>query len=347
MTPLPRTAAAVALLFVFTLGSEGAEKRPMKVDVRFAFKRVSAPQISPDGKTVVYQVTTVDLEKNKSSSALWLAPADGKATPKQLTDPKDKRDANPRWSPDGERILFESNRSGSMQLWVVGADGEVKQLTDISTGAGSGIWSPDGKSIAFVSSVYPEFSEKPFAEADKLNKEKDDAIEKSPVKAKTFTRLFYRHWDEYVGDKRQHLFVCTADGKDCRDVTPGNRDANPTSDTFSSGSDFTFSPDGKFLVFTAVPEKDEAWSTNYDVCRVSIDNKSTKWEALTADNKAADSGPKFSANGKKLAWRAQKKAGYEADKWDILVADCKPDGTLAGKPFNATAKYDVSVSEFC
>ena len=154
--------------------------------------------------------------------------------------------------------------------------------------------------------MYPEFSAKPFAESDKLNKEKDEAIEKSPVKAKTFTKLFYRHWDEYVDDKRQHLFVkrlaylphespaAPPAAWEPRDVTPGDRDAYPTSTTFSSGDDFTFSPDGKHLVFTAVPEKDEAWSTNYDICRVSITNTSPKWETLTADNKAADGGPKFS-----------------------------------------------------
>ncbi len=337
---------SVLAILLFAASGSAADKRPMKVDDLFAFKRVAEPQISPDGKTVAYQVTSVDLTSNKSTTALWLAPADGKAAPKQLTDPKGKRDSNPRWSPDGERILFESNRSGTSQLWVLTADGEPKQLTNVSTGATSGIWSPDGKHIAFVSSVYPEFSEKPFAESDKLNQQKDEEIEKSPVKAKTFTKLFYRHWDDYVGDKRQHIFVCDADGKNCRDVTPGDRDANPTSDTFSSGGDFTFTPDGKHLVFTAVPERNEAWSTNYDICRVSITNTSPKWEALTADNKAADSGPKFSAGGKKLAWRAQKKAGYEADKWDILVADCKEDGTITGKPFNVTARFDLSVNEF-
>ncbi|VTR90934.1 peptidase s9 : Dipeptidyl aminopeptidase/acylaminoacyl-peptidase OS=Chloracidobacterium thermophilum (strain B) GN=Cabther_A0062 PE=4 SV=1: PD40: PD40: Peptidase_S9 [Gemmata massiliana] len=346
MIALTRAAVASAALLVLVLSAGAADKRPMQVEDLFAFKRAAAPQISPDGKTVVYQVTTVDLAANKSSTALWLAPADGKGEPKQLTDPKGKKDMNPRWSPDGERVLFESTRSGSAQLWVLTADGAVKQITDISTGAGSGIWAPDGKSVAFVSSVYPEFSEKPFAESNKLNKEKDDEIEKSPVKAKTFSRLFYRHWDEYVGDKRQHLFVCKVDGTGCRDVTPGDRDANPTSTTFSSGDDFTFSPDGRYLVFSAVPEKEESWSTNYDLCRVSVTNTSTKWETLTTDNKAADSGPKFSASGKKLAWRAQKKAGYEADKWDILVADCKSDGTLTSKPFSVTTKYDVSVGEF-
>ena len=131
-----------------------------------------------------------------------------------------------------------------------------------------------------------------------------------------------------------------------RDVTPGDRDANPTSSTFSSGDDYTFSPDGTHLVFTAVPGRDESWSTNYDICRVSVTNTSPKWEALTKDNKAADSGPKFSPDGKKLAWRAQKTAGYEADKWDIVVADVDSDGELTGKPLNLTATKDVSINEF-
>lgn len=338
---------ALASLVLFTSGLDAADKRPMKVEDLYKFKRVAAPQIAPDGKRVAYQVGTVDLEANKSTTALWVAATDGKTPPKQLTDPKGKRDAAPRWSPDGTKILFESTRSGSPQLWVVPADGgDPKQLTDISTGASGGQWSPDGAHVAFASSVFAEFSEKPFAESDKLNKAKDEEAEKSPVKAKVFTKLFYRHWDEYVGDKRQHLFVITADGKDCRDVTPGDRDANPTSSTFSSGDDFTFTPDSKHLVFTAVPEKDEAWSTNYDLCRVSITNTSPKWETLTTANKAADSGPKFSPDGKKLAWRAQKKAGYEADKWDITVSDAKPDGTLVGEPKHLIEKKDVSVNEF-
>ncbi|AWM41834.1 Prolyl tripeptidyl peptidase precursor [Gemmata obscuriglobus] len=342
-----RLLLTAAVLIAAPLALPAADKRPMKVQDLFAFKRVASPQISPDGKAVVYQVTTVDLGANKSSTALWLAATDGKTEPKQITDPKGKKDMNPRWSPDGTRVLFESTRSGTPQLWVLTVGEEPKPVTSISTGASNGTWAPDGKSVAFVSTVYPEFSEKPFPESDKLNKEKDEEIEKSPVKAKTFTKLFYRHWDDYVGDKRQHLFVCNLDGTDTRDVTPGDRDANPTSSTFSSGDDFTFSPDGKYLVFTAVPDKDESWSTNYDICRVSVTNTSTKWECLTKDNKAADGGPKFSPDGKKLAWRAQKQAGYEADKWDVLVADAKPDGTLVGKPRSMLGFDDVSANEFC
>ena len=354
MARLIRTVTFAVALLTLAAPAVAADKRPMTVEDLFKFKRVAAPQIAPDGKAVVYQLTTVSLEENKSTTALYVAATDGKTPPKPLTDPKGKKDTNPRWSPNGKSILFESNRSGESQLWVVAAEGgEPKQVTTISTGAANGIWSPDGTHVAFVSAVFPDFSEKPFAESDKLNKDKADAAAKNPVKAKTFTKLFYRHWDEYVGDKRQHLFVVKANParegggfSEPHDATPGDRDADPTSKTFSSGDDFTFTPDGSHLVFTAVPAKDEAWSTNYDLCRVSITNTSPKWETLTADNKAADSGPKFSPDGKKLAWRAQTKAGYEADKWDIAVADCKPDGTLAGPPKPALMTLDLSANEF-
>jgi dipeptidyl aminopeptidase/acylaminoacyl peptidase len=342
-------AIAGCAIACFAAEAEAADtkKRPMKLEDLFAFKRVADPQISPDGKLVVYQVTTVDLEGNKTSTALWLAATDGKSPPRQFTGAEGKKDTHPRWSPDGKKVLFESNRSGSQQLWVIDLDGgEAVKLTDISTGAGNAIWSPDGSHIAFVSSVFPEFSELPFVESDRKNKEKEEAREKNSVKAKVFNRLFYRHWDSYVEDKRQHLFVITADGKDCRNVTPGDRDANPTSSTFSVGDDFTFTPDGKHLVFTAVPEKNEAWSTDYNLCRVAIDNRSTAWETLTAGNKAADNSPRFSPDGKKLAWRAQKRAGYEADKWDILVVNVNPDGTFAGSSQNLTDAKDISISEY-
>ncbi len=354
---LHRSATLLTLsLGILTMSiTEAADKRPMQIDDLFKLKRVADPQISPDGKNVVYQITSVDLEANKSSTALWLAATDGKTPPKQLTNPNGKKDAHPRWSPDGQTLLFESNRSGTFQLYTIApfGGGEATKITSISTGAGTGTWAPDGKAIAFVSNVSPEFSELPFAEADKKNAEKDKAVEDNPVKAKTFTKLFYRHWDSYVEDKRGHLFVITAGAtawSEPRNVTPGDRDAYPNSSTFSVGDDFTFTPDSKHLVFAASPTENEAWSTNYDLCRVSINNKSTKWETLTGTNKAADNSPRFSPDGNKLAWRSQKRAGYEADKWEIVVAACKPDGTLSAKAENISewmqSPDDLSVNEF-
>ena len=110
-------------------------KQPMTVENLLSFKRVTDPQVSPDGKLAAYVVTSVDLAANKTSSAIWVATTE-KGEPRQLTNVPGKKDRNPHWSPDGKKILFESNRSGETQLWVIDlSGGEAQQLTTISTGA--------------------------------------------------------------------------------------------------------------------------------------------------------------------------------------------------------------------
>jgi dipeptidyl aminopeptidase/acylaminoacyl peptidase len=321
-------------------------KRPMTIEDLFAFKRVADPQVSPDGKWVAYALTTVDLAANKSASSIWLASTE-KGEPRQLTNVPGKKDRHPRWSPDGKKLLFTSNRSGDSQLWAIDlAGGEARQLTTLSTGAEDAIWSPDGKQIAFSSAVYPEFSDKPFKESDAANKKRKDEIEKNPVKAKVFTKLFYRHWDSYVEDKRQHLFVVSADGGEPKDVTPGDRDSVPTSTTFATGDNFTFSPDGKYVLFTAVPATDEAWNTNYSICRVPVTGGTAEWECLTKDNPAASSGPVFSPDGTRLAFRAQKRAGFEADRWELMLVEADQGGAFKGKPRSLTGTFDRGVDEY-
>jgi dipeptidyl aminopeptidase/acylaminoacyl peptidase len=309
----------------------------MAIEDLFRFKRVADPQMSPGGNLVAYVLSTVDLKENRSTSAIWLVPAEG-GTPRQLTSGT-KKDRHPRWSPDGKRLLFESNRSGENQLWVIDLDGgEARQLTTIATEAANGLWSPDGNTIAFVSAVFPESSVKPYAESNALNKKRIQEKASNPVKARVFTRLFYRHWDDWVDDKRQHLFVIAATGGEPKDVTPGDRDAYPTSTTFAVGDDFTFTPDSKSLVYTAPPARDEAWSTNYDLYRVAIAGGSP--ERITS-NPAADGAPRFSPDGKLLAYRAQRRAGFEADRWEIVVTPAE-----GGEPRSITATFDSSPQDF-
>lgn len=341
---VPLLALAMLLLALPVHAAE--RRRPMKLDDLFRFKRLSDPQVSPDGRQVAYVVTTADLDGNSTASAIWLAPA-GKGEPRRLTT-SGKKDRHPRWSPDGKHLLFESNRSGTNQLWVIALDGgEAVQLTTITSGAGDAIWSPDGETIAFVSAVYPEYSSKPFKEADALHKKRQEEADKNPVKARVFTRLFYRHWDAYVEDKRQHLFVVPfAGGKggEPRNVTPGDRDAVPTSSTFSAGADFTFSPDSQYLLYTATPDRDEAWSTNFDLLRVPV--KGGKVETLTAANAAADGAPRFSPDGTQLAYRAQKRPGFEADRWQLTVVACDRSGAWKGQPRSVSEALDASVESF-
>ena len=348
--------------------SEGSRKsRAMKLEDLFGFVRIAEPQLSPDGSQVIYQATRFsDPGKNAKATQLWsvstlgqplpgaasteavaVAGAGNASLPRQVTQ-SGKSDTHPRFSPDGKKILFESNRDGSPQLYVLDSSqiGEAKKLTKISTGASTGIWSQDGSKIAFVSTVRPEWSQLPFSESDAKNRAADDESAASPVKAKTFTKLFYRHWDSYTEDKRQHIFVINADGSECVDVTPGDRDAYPTSTTFSAGDDFCFTPDGKHLIVTAVPAKGESWTTGYDLCRIDLSKPSVEWETLTGANPAADCTPKFSPNGKRLAYRSQSKPGYEADKWNLMVVDCNADGSWTGKPASWTQSLDRSVSDF-
>ncbi|HZU34963.1 MAG TPA: S9 family peptidase [Gemmataceae bacterium] len=316
-----------------------AAQRPMEIHDLFRFQRVAEPQISPDGKTMVYTITHVDLAGNRTTSDLWTVPAAG-GEPRQLTT-AGKKDHHPRWSPDSQRILFESNRSGNNQLWVIDLHGgEARKLTSISTEAGNGIWSPDGQSIAFVSAVWPEYSRKPFAESDALNKKRQQEKEKNPVKARVFTHCFFRHWDEWVEDKRQHLFLIPATGGQPRDLTPGDHDAFPTSDTFATDQDITFTPDSKAIVYTAPPEHNEAWSTDYNLYRVSVTGGQP--ECLTRANKAGDGSPHFSPDGKWLAYRAQRRPGFEADRWEIVLVPAEGHG----EPRSITASFDGSPESF-
>lgn len=336
-----RTGIGLALGLVWggwtlTMAEAGNSRRAMTVDDVFRVERLADPDISPDGKLVVYVATRVDLAKNSTSSTLWLAPAEG-GTPRQLTT-TEKKDAHPRFSPDGRRVLFQSNRSGKQQLWLIDVDGgEARQLTHLASEATGGIWSPDGKQVAFVSAVFPEHSNLPPAEAEAAHQKRLDEIEKNPVKARVFDRLFFRHWDSWVEGKRQHLFVMPAEGGAPRDLTPGDWDANPTSTTFSVGDEFTFSPDSQSLVFTAPSRVDEAWNTNHDLWRVSLAGGEPV--NLTAANPAADGCPRFSPDGRWLAYRAQAQPGYEADRWQLFLAPA--DGS--GPPRSLTAQFDASV----
>ncbi|MBI5770238.1 MAG: S9 family peptidase [Verrucomicrobia bacterium] len=342
--------------FVCVVGAQPA-KRAMELEDIFRLKRVSEPQLSPDGKRVAYTVAEVLKDENRTNADIWIVNADpstgsGQAAgaPRQLTN-SPKRDAHPRWSPDGKWIAFESTRSGDSQIWVIAADGgEARQLTTIATGAAQANWAPDGKSVAFVSAVFPEFSERPFKESDRLNKERLDAQEKSKVKARLFDALLYRHWDGWVEGKRQHIFVVpVADAAaaggfggltagEPRDVTPGPNDAIPTSDTFTEGDEYAFSPDAKELAFTAPHHvlREQAWRTNHDIWVVDLATGAKR--NVTADNPAADGQPRYSPDGKYLAYRAQRRAGFEADRWELRVLE-----RATGKISNLTESLDQSI----
>src|SRR5207249_2870844 len=199
----------------------GSAKHPFTFEDMMKLKRLDEPVPSPGGKWVVFSATDVDLEANTKISHLWIVPANGGESRRLSETPN--HEERPRFSPDGKRLIWTSKATDPAQIWMCDFSSESGQLvgkphqvTNISTGADGAIWSPDGKNIVFVSAVYPDCNPPPpdsGVTSDDCNKKRDEELKKSKVKAKIFTRLFYRHWNAFTEFKRSHLFVLSGDAR--------------------------------------------------------------------------------------------------------------------------------------
>src|SRR5438046_3273753 len=251
---LPMHARILAISFalaVSVLAQTPSQKHPFTFEDMMALKRVGAPVPSPDGKWVVFDCEDVDLAANTKISHLWIVPASGGES--RRLNPTPIHEERPRFSPDGKRLIWTSKATDPTQLWMCDFDpqagqllGKPHQVTSISTGADGAIWSPDGQNIVFVSAVYPDCKD------EACNKQRDEELKKSKVKAKIFSRLFYRHWNAFTEFKRSHLFVIDADavvGTTPRDLTPGDHDVPPF---HLGGQDmYAISPDGQEVAYTS------------------------------------------------------------------------------------------------
>jgi dipeptidyl aminopeptidase/acylaminoacyl peptidase len=288
-----------------------AQKQPFTVETMLRISRISEPVLSPDGRMVAFTVQAVDLDKNTKPKQIWSVALNG-GLPKQLTRDGDLND-RPRWSPDSRQIYFVSNRGGSGQIWTMNPDGgSARQVTHLSTEADGLLIAPDGKKIVFLSNVYPE-----CGADDACNKTKLDEESKSKVKARIYDSLLYRHWNEWQSQRRQHLMSIDSDGTGLRDITPGTRDVPP----FSLGGpdDFAISSDSNEIAFTMNADANPAASTNSDIYTVPVGGGSEPKKITNSPG--ADDAPLYSPDGKYLAFRSQARAGYESDRWRLMVLE--------------------------
>jgi dipeptidyl aminopeptidase/acylaminoacyl peptidase len=317
------------------LSAQSAAKKPFTFEDMMSLQRIGGPALSPNGKWVLFSAVEVNLKENKRTSHLWVVSIAGGTARQMPTTPAGE--SGGRWSPDGKNYLYISSEEGGSQVWMNGFDpdsgmlsGLPHKITNISTEADGAIWSPDGKNIVFTSDVYPGCAD------DACNKYGDETRAKSKVKAMVFEHLLFRHWNHFNGDKRSHLFIVPTEGGVAKDLTPGEHDVPP----FSLGGPdaYAISPDGKELAFTSNWDEVGATSTNNDIFIVPITGGELK---KISTSPGSDSSPVYSPDGKWLAWRMQKRAGYESDRFRLVVYNRQ-----SGEIKNLTESFDQWVESF-
>jgi dipeptidyl aminopeptidase/acylaminoacyl peptidase len=311
-----------------------AQKLPFDANAMMGLQRIGDPQISPDGKWVTLTVQSVDVTANTKPSQIWIVAGPegtGGGPPRQITH-DGQSNQRPRWSPDSKRIAYLSDRGGSSQIWLMDPDGgNAKPITNLSTEADGELFAPDGMNLIFTSEVYPE-----CGADDACNKKNLDAEKASKVHAHIYTELLYRHWTAWQTGRRSHLLVVPVAGGAARDLTPGKNTVPP----FSLGGpdDYDISPDGQEVCYSMNADAAPATSTNADLYVVSIKGGDS---VKISSSPGADSSPLYSPDGKYLAWRAQFRAGYESDRWRLVVLE-----RATGRLVNLTDTMDRWVNSF-
>jgi len=298
----------VALALVLAAMPVFAEKRGFTIEDFYRVKSASELDVAPDGSRFAFTVTSSNLPEAKRTTSIWISDANG-AHLHQLT--RGDADKNARFSPDGHTIAFLRDNN----IWLLPLDGgEARQLTSISTGASDPLWSPNGKWIAFSSDVYPE-----CGADDACNKRIADRWQKGKLQAHMSDALFYRHWTAWRDGTATHTFVANADDGTVRDLTPGKFDYPP----FQLGGplQYDFSPDSNELVVVSNHDAHPESSTNMDLFTISLTQPNAQPRNITSSNPAWDGSPKYSPDGKFIAYRLQKQPGYESDLFRLAVID--------------------------
>jgi len=313
-----------ACLLMLLAAPLAAQKRAITFEDYIALKSVSDPQLSPDGKWVAYTVSTPSLQDNRNVSRVWVVEV-ATGTSRQLTGGPGS-DRQPRWSPDGKTLAFVSTRDSGAQVWVLPiSGGDARKVSHVPDGVSDPLWLPDGSGLLVVSDIkWPP------------NQEIDQRNGQYPTDARIWTGLMWRHWDDWRAGKRQHLFrVDMATGK-ATDLTPVDHDV-PAIATSGDG-DVTVSPDGKDILVAMHGDSTVADNTNVDIYVIDGPNLHRATTSPGADNT-----PRFSPDNRWTSFLSMERAGFEADRVRLMIADRT---TGMGPIVDATAGWALSVGSY-
>lgn len=335
------------LLLVFLLSPFliiAQTKRAMTVEDLWAMKRINSFDVSPDSKTIVFAATSYSIEENKGNSDIYLINSNGSDLRTLKGSEKDESD--PLSLPNSNKISYILDG----QIRTCNYDGsDDEKLTDVYTKVTEYEWSPSGNKILFTSSVYSD------CETQECNKQKDEEKKTNKVKASIFTELMYRHWDEWREGKVSQLFLFDIKGKSFLDVTIDNRHDIPPL-ALGSSNDFNFSPDGQEITFAMNIDLFIPSSTNNDIFILDLNKiesnvktlnrpsvNSPLTEGKISKSTGNDNQPVYSPGGKYIAFTSMKRAGFEADKQDLILYN----RIYRNETFESlTEDFNLSVDEF-
>lgn len=301
----------------------------------WAMGRIGSSTVSPDGKQIAYTVSYYSVKENKSHTVIYVMNADG--TNNLLLTTTADSEMEPAWIKGGSKIAFLSAASGSMQLWEMNPDGsERKQLSAYEGGIDGFKFSPDESKVLFIAQVkYGERTSDLYPDLDKAS-------------GRVITDLMYKHWDEWV-ESIPHPFVATFDGNQVGEATDILKDEPYESPMkpFGGIEQLAWSNDSKQIAYTCRKKTGLEYSVSTDSDIYLYDTESGKTRNLckedaTDKNLGYDTNPKFSPDGKSIAWQSMERDGYESDRNRLCVMNLK-----SGEKTYVTEAFQSGVDDYC
>lgn len=301
----------------------------MTPEALWSLGRLSDPQVSPDGVTILYGVTYYSIDQNRGNRELYTVNLDG-SDKKRLTRTPES-EFNAVWRPDGKKIGYLSSASGSVQLWEMNPDGTGKtQISDVDGSITGFRYAPDQSKILYTKEL-------------QLPNKFENLYEGLPkASGRLVDDLLYRHWDHWV-DTYSHVFVADYDGSKLTnhiDIMEGELYESPLR-PFGGIDEITWSPDSRAIAYTSKKLRGKAatLSTNSDIYLYDIGTGKT--ENLTEGMMGFDYVPKFSPDGRFMAWKSMERDGFESDQTRLYLLDM-----TSRDRWDATVNLDLSVRAF-
>lgn len=354
---------SIAFMCSFTIATKAyANNNNLPTDrltpeLLWSMGRIGSTVLSPDKTNILYTVTTYNISENRGYSAIYILNSETKET-KKLTVNTSKSESDANFIENGRKIVFLSaDDNGTSQLWMMNTDGSNRKcISSEKTDVNGYLFSPDEKNVVLIHDVPTETS---------IIKNDDDLPKATGM---VINELMYKHWDRYVRSV-PHPFIANFDGSqitNARDILDGQPYESPMC-PFGGIEEFAWSPDSKSLAYVMRKKtgRDYAISTDSDIFLYNLETGKTKNLCKPENYKAPvvnatsslkhqiqynenedynlgyDDKPKFSPNGKYIAWTSMKHDGYESDRTRLCVFEFS-----TGSKTYVTETFDSGVNDF-